>query len=86
MPFPTGHLLIWISTSARTALAFGIDRLGVDHRRTRTGIAPFSYAGGSADPVAKPLKEVQLPPFPEMVCHGGNSSGSIRHWQPLFTK
>ena len=34
------------------------------------GPAPLGHASGPSNPVAEPLKEVQLSPFPEMVVDG----------------
>ena len=48
---PTGYLLVRIATSARAALAFGVDRLGVNDRSTGTGLASGRHASGPTNPV-----------------------------------
>ncbi|MCS4150720.1 hypothetical protein GGP95_001223 [Salinibacter ruber] len=82
MALPTRHFFARISTAARAALAFGINRLCIDDRCTGTGITPSGHPSRPASPVAEPLKEVYLPPFSE-VMHSLARSELVGEHSPL---
>lgn len=83
MALPASHFFVRISTSARAALALGIDRLGIDDRRTGTGIAPFGHASGPSNPVAESLKVVQPSPFSEIVVDSLPGRNLVGEHSPL---
>jgi hypothetical protein len=55
VPFSALDLFAWVRSSLRASLPSGIDRLGVDHRRTGAGSASLGHAGSPTNPITKPL-------------------------------
>jgi hypothetical protein len=80
---PSCYLFVRVSASARAALPLGTGRLGIDNCRTGTWIASSGHAGGPANPVANALKEVGLPPFPEMIVDSLPGWEFLRKHSPL---
>ena len=68
--FAPNYLFVWIAPASWSSLSLGTGRLGIDHRGAGTGPTSGDYACGPSNPVAETLKQVQPPPFPEMIVHG----------------
>lgn len=81
--FAPFNLLVGVASPTRPALTSCGHRLGVDNRRTGTGLSTFAHASGPTKPVAKPLKQVEPPPLPKVIVHSLPRRESVRNHTPL---